>query len=183
MGERAIFSQALDRDDPAERAAFLDEACAGDPDLRRRVEALLRSHARAGDFLDMPAAQQLAAGEGTPPDRDDSGAGEEPPGRPEADNPLDFLAPPRRPDSLGRLGHYEVLGIVGRGGMGVVLRAFDERLHRVVAIKVLAPALATTGSARQRFVREARAAAAVAHANVIDIHAVADRGPVPYLVM
>jgi serine/threonine protein kinase len=76
-----------------------------------------------------------------------------------------------------------VLEVVGRGAMGVVLRAFDDKLHRVVAIKALAPALATTGAARQRFVREAQAAAAVTHDNVIDIHAVEDAGPVPYLVM
>src|SRR5262249_40967530 len=97
--------------------------------------------------------------------------------------PLDFLAPPSRAGSLGRLGHYEVREVVGRGGMGVVLRAFDEKLHRVVAIKALLPELANTGSARQRFVREARAAAAVTHDHVIDVHAVEDAGPVPYLVM
>src|SRR5262249_31394457 len=105
------------------------------------------------------------------------------PRRPEAGEPLDFLAASQRPGSLGRLGHYEVLEVVGRGGMGVVLRAFDDKLHRVVAIKALAPALASRGPARQRFVREARAAAAVTHDNVIDIHAVEDDGPVPYLVM
>src|SRR5262245_13466951 len=77
---------------------------------------------------------------------------------------LDFLEPSAKPGSLGRLGHYEVLEVVGRGGMGVVLRAFDEKLHRV-AIKVLAPAPASNGAARQRFVREARAAAAVTHEN------------------
>src|SRR5262249_36430142 len=67
--------------------------------------------------------------------------------------------------------------------MGIVLRAFDDKLHRVVAIKVLAPALAGSGAARQRFVREARAAAAVTHDNVIALHAVEDAGPTPYLVM
>ena len=171
MSERAIFFQALDLDDPAERAAYLDKACAGDAALRRRIEALLESHAKVGDFLDVPAAQQLAA----PADRQ-----AEPP---RAGVPLDFLAPSQRPDSLGRLGHYEVLEVVGQGGMGIVLRAFDAKLHRVVAIKALAPQLATSGSARQRFVREARAAAAVTHDNVIAIHAVEDAGPVPYLVM
>jgi WD40 repeat protein len=171
MSEREIFFQALDRDDPAERAAYLDEACAGDAALRQQIEALLQSHAKAGDFLDRPAAQQLAA------------EGDKAARRPEAGVPLDFLAPSQRPCSLGRLGHYEVLEVVGKGGMGVVLRAFDEKLHRVVAIKALLPALATTGSARQRFVREAQAAAAVTHDNVIDIHAVEDAGPVPYLVM
>jgi WD40 repeat protein/serine/threonine protein kinase len=67
--------------------------------------------------------------------------------------------------------------------MGIVLRAFDEKLRRIVAVKVLAPHLATSAAARQRFGREARATAAVAHNHVIDIHAVEDAGPAPYLVM
>jgi WD40 repeat protein/serine/threonine protein kinase len=93
------------------------------------------------------------------------------------------LAPSHQPGSLGRLGGYEILEVVGRGGMGVVLRGFDRKLHRVVAVKVLAPQLAASGIARQRFSREARAAAAVSHEHVIAIHAVEDEGPVPYLVM
>jgi eukaryotic-like serine/threonine-protein kinase len=68
-------------------------------------------------------------------------------------------------------------------GMGIVLRAFDEKLHRVVAIKVLAPLLAGSAAARQRFVREARTAAAVAHEHVVGIYAVEDAGTVPYLAM
>jgi serine/threonine protein kinase len=96
---------------------------------------------------------------------------------------LDFLAPSTKPGSLGSLGHYEVLEVVGKGGMGVVFRAFDEKLRRIVAIKALAPALAGNITARMRFVREAQAAAAVTHDNVIAIHAVEDSGPVPYLVM
>src|SRR5262245_20545637 len=102
---------------------------------------------------------------------------------PSADEVLALLGPAQRPGSLGRLAHYEVLDVLGRGGMGVVFRAFDDKLHRVVAIKVLAAYLASNGAARQRFVREARAAAAVTHENVIAIHAVEDAWPVPYLVM
>ena len=179
MSERAIFCEALDLDDPAERAAFLDKACAGDTALRQRIEALLRYHASAGDFLAMPAAQQLAAGADTPA-RDAGATGNQtPPRPPDVALPPDFLAPPHRSGSLGRLGHYEVLDVVGQGGMGIVLRAFDDKLHRIVAIKVLAPALAASGPARQRFVREAQAAAAVPHDNIIAIHAVEDAGPVP----
>src|SRR5262249_57760519 len=74
-------------------------------------------------------------------------------------------------------------GVIGGGGMGVVLKAFDENLHRVVAIKVMAPQLAASATARQRFVREARAAAAVTHDHVVTIHAVEEANGLPYIVM
>lgn len=96
---------------------------------------------------------------------------------------LDLLDPTAKPGSLGRLGHYEILEVVGRGGMGVVLKAFDEQLHRIVAVKVMAPQLAASASARQRFAREARAAAAVRDEHVISIHAVEETNELPYLVM
>jgi WD40 repeat protein len=166
MSERAIFLAALDKD-PSERAAFLDEACAGDQTLRRAVETLLRLHAAADPFLEVPAVEQLAAA----------------PGPEGAAADLSFLAPPSRPGALGRLGHYEVLEVVGQGGMGVVLRARDTKLERVVAIKVLAAPLTASGTARQRFAREARAAAAVRDEHVIDIHDVCDDAAVPYIVM
>jgi serine/threonine protein kinase len=174
---KAIFLAALDKmGGVAERAAYLDEACAGNAALRERVDALLQAHDRPDRLLDQPAAGHLVAGaDVTNPKMQEQ--------QPDASEALDFLSPSQRPDSLGRLGHYEVLAVLGRGAMGIVLRAFDEKLHRVVALKVLAPALAGNGSARQRFVREARAAAAVTHENVIAIYAVEDDGPVPYLVM
>src|SRR6266542_1722967 len=75
------------------------------------------------------------------------------------------------------------LAALGIGGMGVVFRALDGKLRRVVAIKVLAPHLAASGTARQRFIREAQAAAAIRDEHVVDIHAVEEAGPVPYLVM
>jgi serine/threonine-protein kinase len=96
---------------------------------------------------------------------------------------LDFLAPPDGPGQLGRLGHYVVLEEIGRGGMGVVLKARDEVLNRIVAVKVMAPGLAAVATARQRFTREAQAAAAVGHDNVVTIHAVDSAGGLPYLVM
>jgi serine/threonine protein kinase len=93
--------------------------------------------------------------------------------------------PPARgePSYEGWLGPYEVKGIIGRGGMGVVLKAFDPSLHRLVAIKVLAPHLADSPIARRRFAREGRAAAAVRHENVIAVHAVNEADGLPYLVM
>jgi serine/threonine protein kinase len=96
---------------------------------------------------------------------------------------LDFLTTPAKPGHLGRLGHYEVLELIGKGAFGIVLKAFDEKLHRMVAIKVLSPQLASSGTARKRFTREAQAAAAVAHEHVVTIHAVEDEHNPPYLVM
>src|SRR6516225_2717207 len=168
MTQQDIFTAALQLTDPDGRAAYLAQACGGDAELRRRVEVLLRAHDSAGDFLARPAVEQLAAAA---------------PGPASAATDLSFLTPSSEPVSLGRLDHYEILEVVGRGGTGAVLRARDTKLLRVVAIKVLAAAMAVSGTARQRFVREARAAAALRDDHVIAIHAVEDQGLVPYLVM
>jgi serine/threonine protein kinase len=96
---------------------------------------------------------------------------------------LDFLDPPQAPEHLGRLGRYEVTGVVGWGGMGVVLRAFDATLRRTVALKVIAPRLASNPTARERFLREAQAAAAIRHEHVVTIHAVEETKSLPYIVM
>ncbi len=93
-----------------------------------------------------------------------------------------FLQTSERPGSLGRLAHYEVIRLIGQGGFGLVFEAFDSKLQRSVAIKVIAPALAATSPARKRFLREARAAAAVRHRNVVQIYSVQE-DPLPYLVM
>jgi hypothetical protein len=164
----AVFFAALEKGTPAERAAHLDEACAGNAALRRRVEALLAAHPLVGQFLERPVAKT----EGLPPLGRECDAAD-----------LSFLAPSSEPGSLGRLDHYVVLEIVGRGGTGVVLRARDTKLLRVVAVKVLAAPLVASGSARRRFAREARAAAAVRDDHVVAIHAVRDDAPAPYLVM
>ncbi|TVQ03126.1 MAG: serine/threonine protein kinase [Planctomycetaceae bacterium] len=86
-------------------------------------------------------------------------------------------------DGPGRLGRYPIRGLIGQGGMGVVLQAWDEDLGRPLAIKLLAPHLAGSGTARQRFLREARAAAAIVHPSVVPIYSVTADAPVPYLVM
>src|SRR5262245_16581723 len=156
--EEAIFAEALDIADPKERAAFLDRACAGNAALRATIEALLAAYP-AGSFLEVPAVP-LPTGE--PGDREPTrAAAAQPTSRDEETPSLDFLTPSDKPGSPGRLAHYEILEVVGQGGMGIVLRAFDEKLHRVVAIKVMAPELASTSPPRKRFLREARAAAAV----------------------
>jgi serine/threonine-protein kinase len=96
---------------------------------------------------------------------------------------LGYLRPTDFPHSLGRLGSYEVTGVIGSGGFGTVLKALDPALNRYVAIKALLPHLATSAAARRRFAREARAAAAVVNDHVIAIHAVQEANGIPYLVM
>lgn len=96
---------------------------------------------------------------------------------------LKWLTPSDDPQRLGRVGTYEIAGVIGSGGMGVVLKGFDAALNRYVAIKVLSPHMATGGAARLRFAREAQAAAAIVHENVIAIHGVAEVNGLPYLVM
>jgi WD40 repeat protein len=98
---------------------------------------------------------------------------------------LTFLQPATDPAYLGRLAQFDVMRILGRGGMGVVLEAFDSKLQRNVAVKVLDPELAEDEIARQRFCREARAAASITHENVVAVHQVERAGDngLPYLVM
>src|SRR4029077_19218151 len=95
----------------------------------------------------------------------------------------DFLAPPQAPDEIGRLGPYRVLDVLGAGGMGVVFRAEDPQLARLVALKAMLPTVATSASARERFLREARAAAAIKHDHIVTIHQVGEDQGVPFLAM
>ena len=93
------------------------------------------------------------------------------------------LDPPRVPGSIGAIAHYEVFNVVGQGAMGVVVRAYDTQLCRTVAIKLMSPQLTLIKQARERFFREARAAAGINHPNIVTIHAVSEHAGVPFLVM
>jgi eukaryotic-like serine/threonine-protein kinase len=197
-----IFSTALEKKTAEERADYLNQACGADAALRRQVERLLEAHPQAKDFLAQPAVDRrqfnshdapedltsdgptsdpeaiprdLAHGTGMVETLDDERADD-------VQSALSFLQPSEKPGSLGRLAHYDVLEVLGNGGFGIVVKAFDEKLHRLVAIKLMSPLLAATSAPRKRFVREARSAAAVRHENVIAIYAVEDQ-PIPYLVM
>jgi eukaryotic-like serine/threonine-protein kinase len=90
--------------------------------------------------------------------------------RPSAERSYPFLEPADDPAHLGRIDRFQVVELVGRGGMGMVFRVFDACLQRTVAIKVLDPQYAQNELARSRFLREARAAAGLAHENVVIIH-------------
>jgi hypothetical protein len=181
--EDQVFLAALDLPGTEARSAYLDEVCGDDGVLRGKVEGLLAAHFKSGEFLNVPAAAQL----GTESDFNHAvtiesqamNAAQDP--DQESDN-LEFLAPSNRPDSLGRIGHYEVLQVLGKGGFGIVFRAFDDVLQRIVAIKVMAPQLAATSPARKRFLREARSSAAVRHENIVQVYEVGEQ-PLPFLVM
>jgi len=103
--------------------------------------------------------------------------------RPAGKELYDFLAPAPSPDELGRLGPYRILRVLGAGGMGVVFQAEDPNLQRLVALKAMLPGLAASESAKQRFLREARAAAALKHDHVVTIHQVGEDRGVPFLAM
>jgi serine/threonine protein kinase len=152
---KRIHQSALEID-PSERAAFVDESCGGDEALRREVQSLLTYAAEAESFMDRPAG--------------------------------DFA--PKRPGHLdqatlvGRaISHYQVLSLLGAGGMGEVYLARDPRLDRTVALKILPGELAANADRMQRFTREAKAASALNHPNVATIYDVGESEGVSFIVM
>ncbi len=96
---------------------------------------------------------------------------------------LGFLAAPQAEDEIGRLAHYRVLKLLGKGGMGAVYLAHDPQLDRQVALKVMLPAAASKPAARERFLREARLAARIEHDHIVPIHQVGQHEGLPYLAM
>lgn len=94
-----------------------------------------------------------------------------------------ILAPTDDPSKIGRLGRYEICGIIGQGSMGLVLKALDPSLNRFVAIKMLAPGYSHLGTSRRRFEREGRAIASVRDPHVIEVYGVDEFRGNPYIVM
>jgi len=149
-----LYYTALEVGDK-ERVHFLEEACSEDPDLRAEVESLLATHEQAGGFLGKPAMEEVARQ-----------LKEEP------------------PSFIGRqLGPYQILGLLGAGGMGEVYKAKDTRLNRTVAIKVLPKHLAERKGLRQRFEREARAIAGLNHPHICALYDIGSHTGVDFLVM
>jgi serine/threonine-protein kinase len=154
----AIYGSASDLP-PGERAAYLDAACGADHGLRRELEELLRATPDAERFFERLVDVVHAVSLETPP------------------LPADLLVGTR-------LGRYQLEGRLGAGGMGVVYRAVDGQLHRVVALKLLAPHLATDVEARRRFLSEARAAASLDHPNICAVYEAGETdSAVPYIAM
>jgi serine/threonine-protein kinase len=166
---------------PEERMAFLEQHLGTCADCQQKLE-----HLSGADTLKLSLLDRAAAPiEHLPEGLLDSGRrlGEEVSGEDIAISLGDFLEAPTDDTMLGRLGEYEVHEFVARGGMGIVLKAWEPALTRFVAIKVLAPELAISVGARDRFLREARAAAAIDHENILPIYRVDQKGTLPYLVM
>ncbi len=95
----------------------------------------------------------------------------------------DFLAPAQQADEIGRLGPYRILKVLGQGGMGVVFKAEDPRLDRICALKTMLPEMARKPAMKERFLREARAAAKLEHDHIIPIYQVDEDRGVPYIAM
>src|SRR5208337_3567721 len=133
MDEQSIFLAALEKSTPAERSAWLDQACGADTALRQRIETLLSRHDDVGSFLERPPAElQLAQSVVTTGDPSEApkSAPEPAISSDQQDLLLGFLTPSTNSACLGTIGQYEVQSILGRGGMGLVLKAFDTKLHR-----------------------------------------------------
>ena len=149
---KSIFLRALEMASERERQTFLDEACQFDEALRQEVEELLRHQNQLGSFLQTPALEAAQTEFLNP--LSTAAAEADLIADTEFDSPgieelwLDFLRPSDNPNHLGQLGFYEITEVIGRGGMGVVLKGHDEKLNRVVGLKVLAPALAGNGTAQ-----------------------------------
>ncbi|MGO9010694.1 MAG: protein kinase domain-containing protein [Bryobacteraceae bacterium] len=153
---KEIYQEASERE-PEERAVFLTVACAGHDDLRREVESLL-AQPSADDLLDRPAWESEAGSRNTPSDAALPAIGQ-------------------------RVAHYEIQAKLGEGGMGAVYRAFDTQLHRPVALKVLPPEYASDPEWRSRLLREARAASALNHPNIVGTYEVGSDNGVDFFAM
>lgn len=171
MREKKLFFQAMEITDPKQQEQFLAEACEGNDSLRNRIKVLLSAASAVGDFLE-PAGSSDSIPSSASNTHDKSSL----------PATFDFLEPISDSKYLGRLAHYDVIAVLGHGAFGIVFKAFDRRLHRQVAIKVLSPQLATTSPPRKRFLREARSCAAIKHPNVVHLYEVSDK-PTPYIVM
>jgi non-specific serine/threonine protein kinase len=152
---KQVYGAVLAKD-VTERAAFLDEVCAGNDDLRREVQSLLAHEEDAARFMNEPALEVAAK---------------------------TFTNDPATTLAGRRLSHYHVLSLLGAGGMGEVYLAEDTRLDRQVALKILPADVAADPDRMQRFAREAKASSALNHPNVATIYDVGESDGVRFIAM
>ncbi len=131
----------------------------------------------------VPASSEGRPGTASFETQGPSADGSHSPAIPASSEAVSILAPPQQPGELGRLGQYRVLKVLGQGGMGVVYQAEDPHLERPVALKAMLPGFSASTEARQRFLREAKSAAAVKHDHVVTIHQVGEDRGAPFLAM
>lgn len=174
-----LYHSALSREPPARRA-FLAEECGSDEELLREVDGLLAHDDSNAGFLESPALERVAKALAARPKFDF--VMDTPTGLGFGDTPGGGLTPePLAPGQVVR--NFRIVRKIGAGGMGHVYLAEDKKLGRSVALKVLSAAAAPDPQARNRFLREARAASALNHPNIVTVHAVDEADGLDFIVM
>lgn len=150
-----LFESAIELA-PGERTSFVNEVCDGDESLREELESLLASHAESENFLEGAAVGEVAEV---------------------------VLGINKKLKKNQTIGHYKILGELGKGGQGAVYKAFDSKLNRTIALKTLPPELNLDETSRKRFRREAQLASSLDHPNICTVHDLVEIADTHFILM